>query len=58
MQLYEINICQDMIFRLHTVYNNNEMIKLATKSEKNRKYYRKCSNNFAVDCKLQIHFKY
>ena len=24
--------------------------KLAIKSEKNRKYYRKCSNNFAADC--------
>ena len=23
---------------------------MAIKSEKNRKYYHKCSNNFAVDC--------
>ena len=26
--------------------------KLAIKSEKNPKYYRKCSNNFAADCTL------
>ena len=26
MQFYEINICQVMIFRLHTVYNKHEMI--------------------------------
>ena len=28
MQFYEINICQAMIFRLHTVYNKHEMIKI------------------------------
>ena len=28
MQFYEINICQDMIFRLYTVYNKREMIKI------------------------------
>ena len=26
MQFYEMNDCQDMIFRLYTVYNNHEMI--------------------------------
>ena len=28
MQYYEINICQAMIFRLHTVYKKHEMIKI------------------------------
>ena len=28
MQFYEINICQVMIFRLYTVYNKHEMIKM------------------------------
>ena len=28
MQFYEINICQDMMFKLHTVYNKREMIKI------------------------------
>ena len=51
MQVYETNIFQVMIFRLYTVYNKHEIIKLTIKTEKNRKYYRKCSNNFAVDCR-------
>ena len=38
-----------MIFRLYTVYSKYEMIKIGSKTEKYRKYYRKCSNNFAVD---------
>ena len=28
MQFYEINICQVMIFRLHTVHNKHQMIKI------------------------------
>ena len=32
MQIYEINICQVMIFRLYTVYNKHEMIKIDNKS--------------------------
>ena len=28
MQFYEINICQVMIFRLYTVYNKHEMLKI------------------------------
>ena len=28
MQLYEINICQIINFRLYTIYNNHEMIKI------------------------------
>ena len=28
MQFYEINICQVMIIRVHTVYNKQEMIKI------------------------------
>ena len=35
---------------------------LAIKPEKNRKYYRKCSNNFAADCKptntpVSVHYQ-
>ena len=50
MQLYEINICQVKIARLYTVYNKHETIKIDTQPQKNYKYYRKCSNNFAADC--------
>ena len=49
MQFYEINICQIIIFRLYTVYNKHEMMKIDNKPEKNCKYYRKCSNKFAAD---------
>ena len=28
MQFYDINICQDMMYKLHTVYNKHEMIKI------------------------------
>ena len=28
MQLYEINVCQAMNFRLYTIYNKHEMIKI------------------------------
>ena len=50
MQFYEINICQLMICRIYTVYNKHEMIKIGNQAEKNCKYYRKCWNNFAIDC--------
>ena len=30
------------------------MINLAMKPEKNCKYYRKCSNNFAADCNFPL----
>ena len=40
MQFYEIYIFKVVIFKLHTVYKKNEA----------RKHYRKCLNNFAVDC--------
>ena len=43
-----------MIFRLHIIYNKRELMKLAIKTEKNRKYYRKCLNNFAADCSCCI----
>ena len=39
-----------MIFRLYTVYKEHEMIKIGNQTEKNRKYYFKCSNNFAANC--------
>ena len=48
-QFYEINICQVIIFRLYDIYNKHEM---TIKPEKNHKYYRKCSTNFAVDSSL------
>ena len=51
MQFYEKNIYQVIIFRFYTVYNKHEIAKkLAIKSEKNRKYYCKCSNNFSAEC--------
>ena len=49
MLFHELDICQIVIFRLFTVYNKHIMIKIGYKPEKNRKYYRKCSNNFAAD---------
>ena len=39
-----------MIFRLYDAYNKHEIINLAIKSEKNRKYHLKCSNAVAADC--------
>ena len=39
---------------IYAVYNKHEIIKLAIKPEKNPKYYRKCSNNFAADCRCRI----
>ena len=50
MQFYQINFCQVVIFRLYTVYNKHEMIKIGSQTRGNRKYYRKFSNNFAADC--------
>ena len=32
MQFYEINIYQVMIFRLYTVYNKHEMIKIGNQT--------------------------
>ena len=32
MQFYEINICQVMIFRLYTVYNKCDMIKIVNQT--------------------------
>ena len=32
MQFYEINICQAVIFRLYTVYNKNELIKISNET--------------------------
>ena len=29
-QFYEMNICQAMIFRLHTVYNKHEIVKIGS----------------------------
>ena len=53
MQLHEINICQVIIFRHYTVYKKYDDDKsLAIKPKNNCKYYLKCSNNFAADCKL------
>ena len=47
MQFYEINICEVMIFRLYTINNKHEMIKIGImKTEKNRKG----SNKFDTNC--------
>ena len=40
-----------MIFRLCPVYNKHEMKKIDSQIRENRKYYRKCSSNFAADCR-------
>ena len=32
MQFYELNICQDMIFRLYAVYNKHGMIKIGNQT--------------------------
>ena len=37
MQFYEINISQTMIFRLHTVYNKREMIKIGNQTSEKLK---------------------
>ena len=42
-----------MIFKLYNVYNKHGMIKIVNQTEKNHKYYRKCSKNFANDCKYR-----
>ena len=35
MQVYEINVCQIMIFRLYTDYNKHEMIKIGSDTREN-----------------------
>ena len=52
MVFFEKNVCQVMNLRLYIVYNKNELIKLVDKPKKNRKYFRNCSNDFAVDCSI------
>ena len=32
MPFYEINICEVMIFRLYTIYNKHEMIKISSQN--------------------------
>ena len=46
MQFYEINICQVIILRLTTVYNNYEMIKISNQTRQKSQVL----NNFAADC--------
>ena len=56
IQFYEINICQLMTFGFVLFVRSMKHSKLAIKPEKNRKHYRKCSNNFAADCKrFRVH---
>ena len=52
MQFYETNISQGITFRLYTVYNKHEMIKIISSAKIKiiSKFYLKCSNNFAADC--------
>ena len=50
MQFCGINICQLMLFRLYTVYNKHEMIKIGNQTKENCKYYRKWSKFLSADC--------
>ena len=50
MQFNEINIYQIKNFIFYTVNNKHEIIKFGNQTRENRKYYRKCSNDFADDC--------
>ena len=44
-----VNISQIMIFTLYTVYKSMIIIKIHHQTRE-KLYYHKCSNNFAVDC--------
>ena len=37
MQLYEKNICQFTIFKLYTIYNKHELIKIGNQTRKREK---------------------
>ena len=52
MQFYEINFVITWFLCFILFITRIKYQKLTTKPEKNRKYYRKCSNNFAADSKL------
>ena len=55
MQFHEIDICQVMIFKIYTVYKKHEMIRINNQTrEKNHKHHRKCSNNFAANCRVNM----
>ena len=54
MEFYEKNIYKVIIFRRNAIYKSHEKKKLAIKSNKNSNYYRKFSNNFAVDCRTPL----
>ena len=51
-----------MIFRLYTVYKKHKIIKIGNQTRGKRvllqyikpEYYRRCSNNFAADCTVNI----
>ena len=45
-------LSQKLSFKLYTVNNKHEMNKTGNQTKKDRKYYRKCANNFAADCTL------
>ena len=54
MQFYEISICHVMIFRLYTVFNKHEMIKIGNQI---REKSQKCSNSFVDDCTVIMLFQ-
>ena len=47
----EKNISQVMISMLYNVCKKHKIIKIVNQIRENRKYYCKCSNDFAIDCR-------
>ena len=54
IQFYNINICQFIIFRLCTVFNKHEMIKICGQTREKSQVLSKVLKIFAVDCKLHL----
>ena len=54
MQFYEINICQVMIFKIYTVCNKHEMIKIGNQTGEKSQILSQVLKNFAVDCTMSF----
>ena len=54
MQFYEITICQVMIYRLYTVYNKHDMIKISNQTREKSQVLSQCSNRFAACCRSNL----
>ena len=54
MHFYEINICQAMIFRLYTVNNKHEMIKIGNQIREKSQVVSQMLENFSADCTVNI----